>query len=387
MGVYLRGEAITIVERFWTIDPVTEVATLADPTTVTFTVEAPDGTQTVYVYGVDGNVTRDSQGVYLCALAPPLPAGVWPYRCDGTGAVKASAEGTFTVLESGVLPPTEKTVPTAGPCNDWIYGSDVAALDPKIGVGSNTFELDDVASMASSVMYELSGRQFPGICERLVRPCANACGCWGDISSGGGPWVWSSFYGGVSWGWWNDQGGSCGCDPLSEVKLAGYPIRNVLEVKIDGVALPEVDTNGDRNWRLDRNRRLVRMDSPVDGRRFWPGCQNLSLDDTEMGTFSVSYRWGMEPPALGKAAAAIFAREIYKAISGDSTCKLPTKVTKVVRQGVTYDKMLTVAAMLRQGSSGIQAVDTFIATSNPTNARRRPAVWTPDTQRYARETG
>src|SRR4051812_23268432 len=106
MGVYLRGTAVTIVERFWTVDPVTQVATLADPTGIVFTVQAPEGTETQYENGVHPEVTHASTGVSLCDLSPPLPAGMWTYRCDGTGAVEASAEGTFTVLESGVLDPT-----------------------------------------------------------------------------------------------------------------------------------------------------------------------------------------------------------------------------------------------------------------------------------------
>jgi hypothetical protein len=76
----------------------------------------------------------------------------------------------------------------------------------------------------------LSGRQFSGLCERTVRPPCDSCYCGYQILSRGyviGPWDYG--YPLLSY---CDQ---CliSCSP-SMVKLAGYPVREITQVKIDG---------------------------------------------------------------------------------------------------------------------------------------------------------
>lgn len=389
-NVFGYGTAISIVEEFATVDPLTELSVAADPTTVTFTVEAPDASSVSYVFGVASEVTNPEVGTYVLRLVPPLQSGVYAYRVAGTGAVEAADEGTFTVTPSGVVAVPDGGVPTPGPCSPWIDGDYAAGCGPDLGVGSETWRLDDAAADGSALMFELSGRQFPGVCTRKVRPCREKCGCWSYYT--GGSWSWmGSWSGGFNWGmgsWVNEEGGRCGCDRLSQVKLGGSPIREILEVKISGVVLPQYDDDGNLNWRIDRNKYLTRMDSPGPPRvrRLWPGCQNLSLADTEDGTFSISYTWGIDVPELGKQAAGQIARELWKACSGDK-CALPSRVTKIVRQGVTMDRIALAADLLRGGGSGLPLVDAFIASSNPAKMRRKPAVWSPDVQKYARPEG
>lgn len=396
MGAIQRGTATYLVERFWTIDPLTAIPSPADPTTVVFTVQDPDGAETTYTFGVDVEVTNPEVGAYVLLLEPPLPTGIWTCLVVGTGAVAAEDEFTFEILASGVLAPQVPTVATYGPCQPWINGADVAAYDSTLGVGSNTFELEDVAAMASGLLWEASGRQFNGICQRTVRPCAQQCSCWGSYAAGVSPnywdWGWAGIPGqwGFGWGWRNECGDTCGCGTLSEVRLGGYPVREILEVKIGGVVLDEFDgPSGARNWRLDRRRDLVRMDDPGPpvASRFWPACQNQALDDDQPGTFAITYTWGQQPPMLGKMAAATLAVELWNAITPGRDCKLPTSVTRVVRTGITIERIVPTAKMLRQGSTGLQAIDTFLAMVNPTGMRRRPAVWFPGMKRYARKVG
>lgn len=398
MNVYQRGTAINVVQRFWTIDPLTEASTLADPTTVVFTILSPDNVSTTFTFGVDGNVTHASVGVFVCALDPQLPVGTYRYRCDGTGAVQASSEDFFDVIESGVLEPDPPTVAVTGPCSSWINGEDVYASGPALpGITlDTTFLLDDAAYNASHLLFELSGRQFPGVCQRTVRPCSDPR-CWGGSPALGlsiWAWGWAS---GITplglngYGWWNNEyGPHCGCGYESVVKLGGYPVREILSVKIGGVELPEFDPDsGFRNWRLDGRRDLIRMDDPSTTPltpEHWPRCQNVSLDDDQPGTFSVKYTWGADVPSLGRLAAAQLARELWNATSG-ATCLLPTKVTKVVRAGVTLEKVVPTAALLRQGATGLQLVDAFLALVNPGKMLRRPAVFSPDLQKYARKVG
>ena len=72
--------------------------TLTNPTTVTFKTRSPCGTETTYVYGTDGEVTRSSTGIYRAAVAPD-EGGRWAYRWETTGPVYVKA-GTFLVQAS-----------------------------------------------------------------------------------------------------------------------------------------------------------------------------------------------------------------------------------------------------------------------------------------------
>lgn len=379
---------MNLIGRFWLIDPITEVATLADPGTVTFTVRNPDNVETSYVYGVDGNVTKVAVGVYICALDPQLPVGDYVWSRTGTAPVETEGESTFTVIESGVLAPSPPDIAVYGPCQSWISGGEVADFDTTLGIGSDTWRLDDVAFVASQLLFELSGRQFQGNCQRTVRPCRNTCGCWGqDTALGLGTWYWAaSTWPGGGFGWTNESGDTCGCGNESYIRLAGYPVRQILQVKIDGDVLDPA------TYRLDERRNLIRLADltnpavPID--RFWPACQDLSLPDTEPGTYSVTYLWGAETPTLGKLAAAQLAAELWKAQPGNQgECRLPSRVTRIVRQGIEMTKIVSTADLLREGMTGLQMVDAFLAQVNPQKARMRSVAWSPDQQGFARPVG
>lgn len=72
---------------------------VADPTTVTFRFDSPSKANTVYVYGVDGQLVRDSTGVYHVNIDPD-EAGLWSWRFEGTGAIVAANQGQFRALAS-----------------------------------------------------------------------------------------------------------------------------------------------------------------------------------------------------------------------------------------------------------------------------------------------
>lgn len=387
-SVFLRGQAIAIVDRFYAIDPLSDAATLTNPDHVVYEVLDPANVTGVYEWGVAVEVTNPMPGVFMLSLDPQLPPGIYRYRVQATGNIEAVGEGTFDVIESGVLEPDRSPVATAGPCSSWINGDDVAAYDPTLGVGSATWELDDAAVAASALMYELSGRQFPGVCQQVVRPCRQTCGCWGP-ASGFGPFFWTSAdvagYAYAWWGWTNESGDRCGCGNESYVRLAGYPVRDILEVKIGGVVIDPSE------YRLDQRRFLLRLadlstSPPTD--RFWPVCQDLSVPDSEPGTYSISYTYGADVPVLGRWAASQLAAELWKAFpANQGECRLPSRVTRIARSGVTMDRILPTADLLRQGATGLQFVDSFIAAVNPTKQRRRSAVWTPDVAAFPRQPG
>lgn len=396
MNVYQRGTAINLIEKFWTIDPLTQEKVLADPTTVVFTIKDPNGQDTVFTFGVDGNVLNPTVGVYVCMLDPQLPIGIYHYLCVGTGAVQAEAEDVLEIVESGVLVPDPPKIPVLGPTYPWISGQDVAACT-QIPYDDMPWLFDDVAFESSQALYEVSGRRFPGVTDREVRPAAQTCGCWGNgpISYGMGPWYWSSVPWGFagSWGWWNEAGQTMGgCKPVSRWRLGGYPVHEIVAVTLNGEDLPEFDSDNNRNWRLDKWRYLVRMDQPaVDGvpgfPRVWPGCQNMSLDDDQPGTFSVTYKWGVDPPLLGRAAAIEIANQLFLSC-GAGNCVLPAGVTKVIRQGIEIDRSLLANWMDTTKGVGLVNTDLFLMAYNDGQRRgRRPAVFSPDIQQFARVVG
>ena len=64
-----------------------------DVVTLTCTVMDPAGGSTVYTYGTDSNIDRESAGDYYCDVTPDQ-SGRWLYRWVGTGA-------SYTVVDAG----------------------------------------------------------------------------------------------------------------------------------------------------------------------------------------------------------------------------------------------------------------------------------------------
>jgi len=216
-----------------------------------------------------------------------------------------------------------------------------------------------------------------------VRPCGeNPCGF--QVLSRGfivPPVDWYYGYPGWGWngwGWYWDHNSGCGCVPLDRIHLAGYPVREILEVKIDGVVVPEAF-----NWRLDKRRFLTRMADANGNAQRWPACQRLDEPDTEIGTFSVRYAYGQDPPLLGALAAAQVGCEIYRARNGDE-CSLPAGTVRVTRQGVMIDKLATLGwfrSKERGWQTGLGIVDAFLNGANPYGLTRRPMMMAPGQRR------
>lgn len=245
--------------------------------------------------------------------------------------------------------------PSSAPCDAWITAADVAAVCAGLDATGQEF-FDEAAEKASDVLFLLSGRVFPGLCEATVRPCGGGCDC---LPAPG----WS-------------RGGRCW---VSRILLAGYPLREVSEVKIDGTVLDPAE------YRLDQRRYLTRLpdvDDTLQRRRAWPRCQRLDLEDTEDGTFSVTYSYGQDPPILGRQAAAQLACQLAIVDAGGE-CSLPAGTTKVTRQGITVD----VSALLAGAQTGLVFVDLFLRTYNPQGLARVPSVWSPDVDPYPQRVG
>lgn len=268
----------------------------------------------------------------------------------------------------------------SAPCTPWVTGDDVA--DCCQVETSSGFLFDEAAIQASALLFELSGRLFPGECgPRTVRPPC-ICTCGYQVLSRGhiiGPW---------DYGYWN--WGMCdfclvACAP-SRIKLVGYPVREIDEIKIDGNIVNPAE------YTIYQSRYVTRLD---DGR--WPIRQDLTLADTEEGTFSISYTYGADPPELGMAAAAQLGCEMYKACNSDAgACALPTGVTRITRQGVTIEKLAftswgyigkNVRGFAPGWKTGMALVDAFLNTYNKAGLMRRPTFYAPGKRQYAQGFG
>lgn len=351
MTVKPRGSATTLTAQFFQYPggPLTDVTALT--TTITY---IPTGA--VIVSGA--SVTHIALGTYsymwVIDVASPLGDYVVEWSSNEGDAVE-----TITVVEAGAGMGT-------GPCDTLpvLWGTCLNGMDPAV-TGS-------ALQAASELVWNLSGRRF-GFCTQVLRPCRRECQ--------GMPWPfaessWPYLMPGMTYPlpvWWNGQwlnltcgscASDCSCDTVEEVTLPGG-VYQILQVLIDGEELSP------SAYRLDDNRLVVRTDGGT-----WPLCNNLSKDDDQVGTWSITAQWGEPLPEIGKLAVGELACEFGKYLSGQD-CKLPQAVTSLSRQGVS----LTFAdpeQALDAGRLGLQFTDMFLSAYNPGKLHARSQVYSVD---------
>ena len=244
-----------------------------------------------------------------------------------------------------------------GPCQAW----ELLCADFPDGT---TPELEATASMiATEILWNRTKRQY-GTSEVTLRPCRKDCfPAWPWIPTNG----WNNLTGAtypfpalVGGNWINIACGTCtsgfSCSRVSEVRLP-YPVASIVSVKVDGVTLPS------SAHRVDNFNLLVRLDGEE-----WPRCNDLNLEDTEVGTWSVTAAYGQAVPELGKLAAGQLAVEIAKRCVNASGCLIPAgSVQEVTRQGVKK-VFFDPNEAFKGGMIGMFYPDLFVKTYNPTNS-------------------
>jgi hypothetical protein len=377
---YQKGTPILITDTFY----LNGVAT--NPTAIVYTITGPDGDPLVFNWPGDPEVSNTGVGEFELSLSPPAFAGHYVYDVDATGTVTASRQGSFDVLPDSI--PQDVDWAVAGPCTAWSSSQSVweCCGQPTTTIDGVICNVDFTADViaASEILFELSGRLYSGTCEKTVRPCTPFMCGFQVLSRGHIVAPYGYTWSGSAWGV-----DACGCYPLDRVLLSGYPVREITEVKIDGDVV-DPDT-----YRLDNRRWLSRVRDPAepDVPLFWPSCQMMDLPDTEDGTFSVSYRYGQDPPLAGVRAATALACQLHQACDGGGgDCEIPANAVRVTRQGVTIDRNATIAWFYGKNdvtgwSTGIPAVDVFLNGFNESGMQQRPRTWSPDGHRYARTVG
>lgn len=242
-------------------------------------------------------------------------------------------------------------------CTPWIDEQDLADCKLCTPAQLAAPQVSHIISVASQVLYLLSGQQFPGQCTDQVRPC-NCQGCTGlpvpvRFSNG-----WRNVCGGC--------GGYCGASGAA-ILLPKRPVISVQSVLVDGEAVAD--------WRLDSPGWLVNTAGDS-----WPTCQDITLDSDSAGTWEVTYTWGKVPPDALRYAAAILTAELVKACTGDSTCRIPAGAVTVQRQGISYNFDVS------SGKTGLFEVDLVLDSFNKHGVKRRARVYSPDDTQWARTT-
>jgi hypothetical protein len=232
-------------------------------------------------------------------------------------------------------------------CTPWCVPGDLPDDVETTAAGLGPTVAADACAAASDLLYALSGRRWPGSCERTVTleltPPVRPTGA--DVRRAV-----------------QGHGRGVGGRVVLGVRLPDYPVTAVSEVlDADGVAFPA------ETYRVVNGRTLERL---YEGARVsWPGCE-----------ITVTYDWGTLPPDGGKAAAVEYARQFILARAGDSACQLPKRIQSITRQQITMT-LLDPGGYLDQGRTGVPQVDQWITAVNPAGLKRRPYVWSPDVDR------
>jgi hypothetical protein len=241
------------------------------------------------------------------------------------------------------------------------------------------------ATAASDILYELSGRVYPGECGPVtVRPVSRPTDmdtrAWGAtlstvgcVASQGFASAYGSFNPGVVAHYGSIE------PPTIELP---YAVTEIVQVKIDGEVIPPAEYEL-RDFKSLVRTRLSAGRVPV-ARYGWPTSQIMDLPDTEPGTFSVTYMFGVAPPASGLLAVRKLAECLVLPQLG-STEHYPKRVTNVARQGVTA-AITDVMDLVMKGGTGIYEVEVFLNSVNPNRNARQAAVWSPDLGRPGRRT-
>lgn len=259
--------------------------------------------------------------------------------------------------------------PNQSVCSTWATEADLCspcddyALDPVL--------IEDALLIASEILFERSGRRWPGSCTETVRPCAQRSM---SITYHQTPLVHSEILGApiVVCGCGRDS--SCSCSGLHAIDFGLVPITAVSGVKVDGVTL------GASLYRIDDYRRLVRLPNADGTNPGWPCGQDLTADpDTDDETFEVTITYGVAPPQAGVRAAAALGCWLVQTCQPEELgeCAAPRRATSIARQGITItapspDSLVTADAF------GITEVDMFLTTYNPERLRQAASVHSPD---------
>lgn len=152
--------------------------------------------------------------------------------------------------------------------------------------------------------------------------------------------------------WYNVRGAHTCC----AIQLEHQPVRAVVEVRFDGAPMTGFTLEGN----------LLRRNDAC-----WP-CWTPELPRA----IEVDYTWGGALPAGVEVAHAELTGEVLAAMTGQP-CRLPSNVSSIVRQGVSYD-FGDPSVFRSEGLLGLELCDALIDQVNPSRLKYRSRVFSPD---------
>lgn len=331
-----RGETIVLTSTFrsWEDGPLVAVTDVQVQIMLGSTVIAGPFTDVTmlgtglaeYQWTVPANAVP---GVYYARWS-----AVYPGASQPSVGIEAFTVETFAGVYAGCPWPMDPACQTA----EWLAHSQEVR--------------DRALALASSVLSRLTGGRV-GNCPITVVPARQKGCCWipvdGYSLGGFRPYIDGT-------GAWRNCG-TTGDDP-NVIRLPS-PATRLTSVVIGGVAQPLAD------WHLAAN-----------GTLRWTGTgPNPAPPEPQTSAdFNVTYLNAYPVDSNAAYAVGVLALEFAKACAG-TKCRLPSGVTNIVRQGVSYEVQ---SGAFPNGFTGIREVDTFIGLWNPGALKRGATVWSPD---------
>ena len=199
----------------------------------------------------------------------------------------------------------------------------------------------DAVKVASQLLWAMSGRKFNGITtvtERYV--CASRAYRLGASSRNYTPELVGGDVYNIPFDEFDDYAEitTDGMSPSTRLRLRGRPVVRIHSIR-------------DRAGKIVDPANYYLVDhSTIQAKAgtAWAPCN-----------IEVTYSYGAPPPASGKAAARVLAKEFIKLWTGDDECMLPQRVTSVSRQGVNYT-ILDNQDFIQEMRTGLYVVDLFL---------------------------
>lgn len=146
-----------------------------------------------------------------------------------------------------------------------------------------------------------------------------------------------------------------GSEGQRNLRLRHTPVRSIASVEYLGRVLDPSEYSLRNNSYLVRSKALPWVLNPYN-------------------ELSVTYTYGTPPPAAGRRAAIRLANELILWDKGSGLCALPERISSVSRQGVSYTVM-DPQEFISNGKVGIYEIDLFLASVNPSKAKKRPKIF------------
>lgn len=244
--------------------------------------------------------------------------------------------------------------------NLWVQTTD-------LGQYARTEFAQEACEVASYLLWAMSGRKYTGttiVTERYT--CVLRNNRMGPSTKTNSPVLFGGDVYNIPSGDYDEYSEltADGLSPDARIRLRGRPVTKVISMrnKVGTIIDPS------KYYLVDHSTIHVAAGTP------WTPC------NTE-----ITYEYGVPVPVAGRMAARTMALEFAKLWAGDDDCALPQRITSVSRQGISYT-ILDNQEFIDELRTGLYAVDLFLKTVNPDNARRKSKVFTPDVPRARRYT-